>query len=84
MATLATQGNQAIILICTEIALLVNQQLAEVPLFDTTAIHPRDACLVYARGLLAPATDPPYFRRPIRRALGLCRLDARVHSRMTC
>ena len=39
MATLATQGAQAIILGCTEISLLVNQQDSPVPLFDTTAIH---------------------------------------------
>ncbi|XQW86368.1 aspartate/glutamate racemase family protein [Thalassotalea piscium] len=33
------QGAQAIILGCTEIALLVNQADTQVPLFDTTAIH---------------------------------------------
>lgn len=39
MAKFAEQGAQAIILGCTEISLLVNQQDAELPLFDTTAIH---------------------------------------------
>lgn len=41
MGVLATQGAQAIILGCTEISLLVNQQDAPIPLFDTTAIHAR-------------------------------------------
>ena len=43
MKNLATQGVQAIILGCTEISLLVDQQDSEVPLFDTTAIHARSA-----------------------------------------
>ena len=43
MKGLATQGAQAIILGCTEISLLVDQQDSEVPLFDTTAIHARMA-----------------------------------------
>lgn len=43
LADLAAQGAQAIILGCTEISLLVNQQDSEVPLFDTTAIHARAA-----------------------------------------
>ena len=43
MKNLAAQGAQAIILGCTEISLLVNQEDAEVPLFDTTAIHARMA-----------------------------------------
>ncbi len=43
MQGLATQGAQAIILGCTEISLLVDQQDSEVPLFDTTAIHARMA-----------------------------------------
>ncbi|MBY4676003.1 aspartate/glutamate racemase family protein [Marinobacterium arenosum] len=33
------QGAEAVILGCTEIALLVEQQHTEVPLYDTTAIH---------------------------------------------
>lgn len=41
MLSLTCQGAQAIILGCTEISLLVNQQDAQVPLFDTTAIHAR-------------------------------------------
>ncbi|MBS1227673.1 MAG: aspartate/glutamate racemase [Proteobacteria bacterium] len=43
MQSLAAQGAQAIILGCTEIALLVDQQDCAVPLFDTTAIHARAA-----------------------------------------
>ena len=43
MATLAVQGAQAIILGCTEISLLVDQEDSPVPLFDTTAIHARAA-----------------------------------------
>jgi aspartate racemase len=43
MGKLAAQGAQAIILGCTEISLLVDQQDAVVPLFDTTAIHARTA-----------------------------------------
>jgi aspartate racemase len=43
MADLASQGAQAIILGCTEISLLISRQDAEVPLFDTTAIHARAA-----------------------------------------
>lgn len=36
---LRNQGAEAVILGCTEIALLVQQQHTDVPLFDTTAIH---------------------------------------------
>jgi aspartate racemase len=43
MAQLVAQGAQAVILGCTEISLLVGQQDATVPLFDTTAIHARKA-----------------------------------------
>jgi aspartate racemase len=43
MAALAARGAQAIILGCTEICLLVGQQDAELPLFDTTAIHAGEA-----------------------------------------
>lgn len=43
MAQLVAQGAQAIILGCTEISLLVTQDDAAVPLFDTTAIHARAA-----------------------------------------
>ncbi|GGA24723.1 aspartate/glutamate racemase family protein [Dyella nitratireducens] len=43
MADLVAQGAQAIILGCTEIAMLVSAQDAAVPLFDTTAIHARKA-----------------------------------------
>ena len=43
MADLVAQGAQAIILGCTEIALLVDQRDATVPLFDTTYLHARGA-----------------------------------------
>jgi aspartate racemase len=43
MADLARQGAQAIILGCTEITLLVSAHDAQVPLFDTTALHARAA-----------------------------------------
>lgn len=43
MADLIRQGAQAIILGCTEISLLVEQQDSSVPLFDTTSIHARKA-----------------------------------------
>lgn len=36
---LHVQGAEAVILGCTEIALLIQQQHTDVPLFDTTAIH---------------------------------------------
>lgn len=39
IAGLARAGGQAVILGCTEIALLVGDADAEVPLYDTTAIH---------------------------------------------
>lgn len=45
MAELVAQGAQAIILGCTEIALLVGAHDAGVPLFDTTALHARSAAL---------------------------------------
>jgi len=40
---LSQRGAQAAILGCTEIALLVQQQHTEVPLFDTTSIHCEEA-----------------------------------------
>lgn len=43
IANLVANGAQAIILGCTEIALLVGPDDAAVPLFDTTAIHARAA-----------------------------------------
>lgn len=43
MAALAARGAQAVILGCTEISLLVGQQDAGLPLFDTTALHARAA-----------------------------------------
>jgi len=45
MAELVAAGAQAVILGCTEISLLVGEEDASVPLFDTTAIHARAAAL---------------------------------------
>ncbi len=45
MADLQAQGAQAIILGCTEIAMLVQAQYTTLPLFDTTALHARSAAL---------------------------------------
>jgi aspartate racemase len=43
VAGLVRQGAEAVILGCTEISLLIGQQDAAVPLFDTTGIHARKA-----------------------------------------
>lgn len=43
IANLVAQGAQAVILGCTEIGLLVGAGDASVPLFDTTALHARQA-----------------------------------------
>ncbi|MDD8058330.1 aspartate/glutamate racemase family protein [Shewanella metallivivens] len=43
---LFAQGAQAVILGCTEIALLVQQQHTQVPLYDTTQIHANSAVLM--------------------------------------
>lgn len=43
IASLQERGAQAVILGCTEISLLVGPQDAKVPLFDTAAIHARQA-----------------------------------------
>ncbi|MBI5216536.1 MAG: aspartate/glutamate racemase family protein [Ignavibacteriae bacterium] len=43
MKNLATRGAEGIILGCTEIGLLVKQEDATVPLFDTTLIHAQEA-----------------------------------------
>lgn len=43
MRNLVEQGAEGIILGCTEIGLLVNQENSEVPLFDTTEIHAIEA-----------------------------------------
>lgn len=42
---LQTQGAQAIILGCTEIAMLIGPQHCDLPLFDTTALHAQSAAL---------------------------------------
>ncbi|SON52160.1 aspartate/glutamate racemase family protein [Vibrio tapetis] len=46
---LASEGAQAIILGCTEIALLVSQKDTDIPLYDTTSIHAKSA-VEYAVG----------------------------------
>jgi aspartate racemase len=43
MAELVRLGSEAIILGCTEISLLVENQDSRVPMFDTTTIHARKA-----------------------------------------
>ena len=55
IAALAADGAAAIILGCTEISLLVDQQDSPVPLFDTTALHARQA----AHWALSAPPDPP-------------------------
>ena len=40
---LKAQGAQAVILGCTEIALLVKQSDTDMPLYDTTALHAAEA-----------------------------------------
>lgn len=45
MAELVAQGAEAIVLGCTEITLLVSQADANVPLFDTTALHAKQAAV---------------------------------------
>jgi aspartate racemase len=47
--SLATRGAEAVILGCTEIGILVNQDHTEVRLFDTTRIHAEQA-VAYALG----------------------------------
>jgi aspartate racemase len=49
IAALAEAGAQAVILGCTEIALLMGEAQAAVPLYDTTAIH-ADAAVAWALG----------------------------------
>ncbi len=43
IASLASDGAEAIILGCTEISLLISQFDSAIPLFDTTSIHARSA-----------------------------------------
>ncbi len=45
IADLVALGAQAIVLGCTEIAMLIDQQDSAVPLFDTAKIHARSAAL---------------------------------------
>jgi len=46
IATLASQGARGIILGCTEIALLIGQGDVTLPVFDTTALHAREAVML--------------------------------------
>lgn len=46
ISQLAEQGAEAVILGCTEIAMLVNQKDTDVPLFDTTTIHATKAVIL--------------------------------------
>ena len=48
VSNLAAQGAQAVVLGCTEISLLLQQQDSAIPLFDTAAIH---ACAAVDRAL---------------------------------
>ncbi|MFW3177069.1 aspartate/glutamate racemase family protein [Xanthomonas phaseoli] len=50
MAELGQHGAQAIILGCTEISLLVDDTDAQLPLFDTTALHAEAAALASVSG----------------------------------
>lgn len=50
MADLGQHGAQAIILGCTEISLLVDSTDAQLPLFDTTALHAKAAALASVSG----------------------------------
>lgn len=50
MADLGQHGAQAIILGCTEISLLVDSTDAQLPLFDTTALHAEAAALASVSG----------------------------------
>jgi aspartate racemase len=50
MENFVNDGAEGIILGCTEISLLVNQEDSRVPLFDTTLIH-AVAAVEYALGL---------------------------------
>lgn len=56
IAALVAQGAQAIILGCTEISLLVGQGDAGVPVFDTTAIHAREAAELALADSVMPDT----------------------------
>jgi aspartate racemase len=47
---LGERGAEAIVEGCTEIGLLVNQQHTDTPLFDTTAIHARQAVVEALKG----------------------------------
>jgi aspartate racemase len=44
---MVNQGVEAVILGCTEIMLLIQEQDAQIPLFDTTRIH-AEAAVEYA------------------------------------
>ena len=56
---LQAQGAQAIILGCTEIAMLIQAQHCKLPLFDTTALHAQSAALWALSDGSAKGTDNP-------------------------
>ncbi|MBB1074008.1 aspartate/glutamate racemase family protein [Rhodoferax sp. 4810] len=56
---LQAQGAQAIILGCTEIAMLIQPQHCDLPLFDTTALHAQSAALWALSDESAKGTDAP-------------------------
>lgn len=57
MAELTSHGAEAIILGCTEISLLVDQNDSAVPLFDTTSIHARKAAEWAISARLTPLSN---------------------------
>lgn len=59
IASLVAQGAQAIILGCTEIAMLVGPSDASVPVFDTTGIHARSAAEWAMSSQEIPKTSEP-------------------------
>ena len=56
VSRLAANGAQAVILGCTEIALLIRQSDTDTPLYDTTAIHAEQAVALALKGA-TPARD---------------------------
>jgi len=59
IADLQAQGAQAIILGCTEIAMLIQAQHCTMPLFDTTALHAQSAALWALSDVSTKGTDSP-------------------------
>ncbi len=67
ISALVERGAEAVILGCTEITMLVGEEDAAVPLFDTTAIHARRAVEVALEG---DAAFEGAFRREDRAVAG--------------